>query len=343
MATGLDQAPRGATRIERWFRGFAAGLHLGDGLDMDGNLMVVDLATVSGLEFASGQLRIDADGARGTAIDATGLYIQIASDGAIIFNGSGELAAQVGNGIEIASNALAVDLASGSGFVFTTGELDSSAGGDLSGQLGSAEVVGIRGTSVRDETPSVNGQRLAYSSGSGDWHLVAAPTIPPGTEYDDGALITLTSDTSGIATGYNALPWDNQEFVDSRFSHDTGTNPSEITIETGERIYIDVDVSAEISTGTGTQLNGLLVDLQLNHSGGGFATLTDSVGFATLLRVSGTPFAAEAHISYAIQKADLADGDIIRVRVAKQTGANTVIIKGTGTRIRIRTEADGST
>lgn len=70
----------------------------GDGIDITGSTISVDLATVSGLEFDGGspnKLRVDADGNRAIAIDATGVYVEIAAAGAgtggIEFDGSGDL------------------------------------------------------------------------------------------------------------------------------------------------------------------------------------------------------------------------------------------------------------
>ena len=48
----------------------------GDGIDITGSVISVDLATVSGLEFATGELRIDVADTNELTIDATGLNVE---------------------------------------------------------------------------------------------------------------------------------------------------------------------------------------------------------------------------------------------------------------------------
>ena len=88
----------------------------GDGIDISAGTVSVDLVTVSGLEFATGELRIDADTARGAAIDATGLYVKLAAAGAgtggIEFDGSGDLQVDLTSattaGLELTATGLTV-------------------------------------------------------------------------------------------------------------------------------------------------------------------------------------------------------------------------------------------
>lgn len=84
--TALD-AGAGLTRT-----GNVLDVGAGDGIVVNANDVAISLASPAGLEFSSGDLRIDADGARGMAIDATGLYLKLtATNPGVLFEGGGEL------------------------------------------------------------------------------------------------------------------------------------------------------------------------------------------------------------------------------------------------------------
>jgi len=274
-------------------------------------------------------------------LDAAGIFTIVDTAGAIVFNGvSGGLEINGGDGLVIASNVLKVDLASGSGMVFSTGQLDTSGGTDLSGQLGSANVIGFRGIPLKNETPA-SSQYWVYNAFNAQYELASVSTNPI-NEYDDVILLSRNADTTAISTAFANLPWDTQlEIVTSRFTHSTSTNAEQITLNNSEAIIIDIDVTAEISAGTGTLVGGLVIELQRKPSGGSFSTLADSEAYALLVRAGGAAFPATAHITYSLSESQVAANDIYRVRV-KKIGSSTTIIKGGSTRLRFRTVSDGA-
>ena len=355
---GLQKAPSRPEDMRRWFQQFSKGGSLGNGLIMSGNLMTVKggagilvdgngvgvrLASPSGLETTGSpaSVRVKVDSSRGMGLDAAGIFTIVDSAGAIVFNAtSGGLEINGGDGLVIASNVLKVDPASGSGLVFTTGQLDTSGGTDLSGQLGSANVVGFRGIALKNETP-VSAQYWAYNPFNSQYELAAVPTIPA-DEYDDVLLLSRNADTTAISTAFANLSWDTQlEIATSRFTHSTSTNAEQITLDNKEAIIIDVDVTGEISAGAGTLLADLVIELQRKPSGGSFSTLADATAYCLLLRASGIAFPGTAHLTYSLSDSQVAANDIYRVRV-KKIGSATTIIKGGGTRIRFRTVSEGA-
>jgi hypothetical protein len=72
------------------FSGGKLQVKAGDGIALNGSTgaVDVDLATNSGLQITGAKLELDPDGARGLAKDATGAYVKVESDGAIVFDGT---------------------------------------------------------------------------------------------------------------------------------------------------------------------------------------------------------------------------------------------------------------
>lgn len=128
----------------------------GPGIDVTANVASVDLATNPGLEF-------DVVGNGGA------LQVQVDPAGAVLRGASG-LSVQVGDGIEITGNALAVDLAgTNPGLQFVTGELavlPDPAGAIVVGAAGiAANVDGV--------TIQINGSNQLEVLGAGDSMRVA--------------------------------------------------------------------------------------------------------------------------------------------------------------------------
>ncbi|NIR65878.1 MAG: hypothetical protein GWN76_16900 [candidate division Zixibacteria bacterium] len=118
VVTTNDPITVDTTDIE-WSQYGGTGTYTGgDGITISTNTISVDLATISGLEFSSGELRIDAY--QGVAIDANGLS---ADPGAGIgVDGTG-IYVDAGDGLTTSGGDLDIDLSSTPGLEFSTGQL----------------------------------------------------------------------------------------------------------------------------------------------------------------------------------------------------------------------------
>lgn len=124
----------------------------GDGIDISGNVISVDLTATPGLEFSGGQLQVLPDPAGAVTV------------------GVGGLSVAVGDGVEITGNAVAVDLAAANpGLEFSGGDLQvqvDPAGAILRGASGLA--ASVDGTSI-----AINGSNQLSVIGAGDATVLA--------------------------------------------------------------------------------------------------------------------------------------------------------------------------
>ena len=117
----------------------------GDGINISGTVIEVDLSTASGLEFATGELQVDlaaagagtggltltgneieVDPGLGIELTAAGVAVDLeaagAGTGGLTFNGN-EIRINVNDGLELTGSGLAVDLATDPGLEFSGGDL----------------------------------------------------------------------------------------------------------------------------------------------------------------------------------------------------------------------------
>jgi len=142
----------------------------GDGIDVTGSVISVDLAATSGMEFATGKLQLDlaADGAGTGGLELSGNELQVTA----------------GDGIELTASGVAVDLSAASGLEFSTGELqvDLEAAGAGAGGL------------------SLNSNEIRVDAGNGI-ELTAS-----GVSVNDDITSTTTTEANAInvsASGVN--------------------------------------------------------------------------------------------------------------------------------------------
>lgn len=119
------------------------GIDLGDGLAVDTDQLVVDLATNPGLEFNTGDLRIALDSDPGLALAAGGLSVSLAADSGLTKVGGLQIALDSKPGLALAAGGLSLALDTDPGLALAAGGLSVALdGGTLA--------LGASGLSVTD-------------------------------------------------------------------------------------------------------------------------------------------------------------------------------------------------
>ena len=179
----------------------------GNGIDITGSTISVDLTTNGGLAFTTDTLNINADITRGVNTDASGLFVKLAAAGAgtggLEFDGSGDLQVDLTAlpGLELTATGLQALVDGVTIQINGSGELEALGGG------GSARVAG---TVTADEAISI-GDAIQWSPGTTNNRVVASDaaraqagrqsTLGVAETTAAGAGNTFTVVSHGIATG----------------------------------------------------------------------------------------------------------------------------------------------
>ena len=267
----------------------------GDGINISGTVIEVDLSAASGLEFSSGQLQVDLEAAGagtgglelngneirvnvGTGLEllAGGVTVDLEAPGAgaggLEFNGN-EIRVDVGTGLELAAGGVTVDLeAAGAG----TGGLEFN-GNEIRVDAGDGIVLDSDGVNV--DLLTNGGLQLSASDGTGQLSvdLEAAGAGTGGLELngneirvDAGPGIELTATGVGVDLAANGAGTGGLQITSG-----------EVEVDAGDGIVLDSDgVNIDLATNSGLELTAsdgtgeLQVDLAAAGAGTGGLVLT---------------------------------------------------------------------
>lgn len=179
----------------------------GNGIDITGNTISVDLTTNGGLEFTSTTLNIDADITRGVNTDASGLFVKLAAAGAgtggIEFDGSGDLQIDLTAlpGLELTATGLQALVDGVTIQINGSGELEV---------IGSGAATRVANTFTADEAVVI-GDAIQWSPGTTNDRVVTSDALRTATDRQRtfgvaetaaaAAGNTCTVVSHGIATG----------------------------------------------------------------------------------------------------------------------------------------------
>lgn len=194
------------TTAQTWVQTSGSGsVTGGDGIDVTGTTVSVDLSSTPGLEFSSGELQVLVDPA-----------------GAILRQAAG-ISVNVGDGIAISTNAIVVDLATDPGLEFNGGDLRV-----LVNPAGAIErVTAGLGVIVDGITIQINGSNELEVIGAGDANrLTNSFTAQVTVALGDPLIATTTNDEVALADAAGAAT--TRRFVGLAKAAATATNPVDV-------------------------------------------------------------------------------------------------------------------
>lgn len=194
------------TTAQTWVQTAGSGsLVAGDGIDITGSTVSVDLSATPGLEFSTGQLQVLVDPA-----------------GAILRQAAG-ISVNVGDGLAIATNAVVVDLATDPGLEFSGGDLRV-----LVNPAGAIERVAAGlGVIVDGVTIQINGSNELEVIGAGDANRVTNQfTAAVNLGLGDPVVATTTNNEVTAADASAAVT--SRRFIGIVKAAATATNPVDI-------------------------------------------------------------------------------------------------------------------
>jgi len=194
------------TTAQVWVQTAGAGsLTGGDGIDITGSIVAVDLSATPGLEFATNQLQVLVDPA-----------------GAILRQAAG-LSVNVGDGLAVSANAVVIDLATDPGLEFNGGDLRA-----LVNPAGAIERVAaglgviVDGTSIQ-----INGSNQLEVIGAGDANRLSNSfTAQVTLAIGDAVFATTTNNEVGLSDA--AVAASVRRFIGVAKAAATATNPVDV-------------------------------------------------------------------------------------------------------------------
>jgi hypothetical protein len=144
----------------------------------------------------------------------------------------------------------------------------------------------------------------------------------------DNKIISLrnTASITGIGGTAVSLTWDTENRKDAKFTHSTVTNSENITFNTAGRYIIMLDVGTDVSAGGSRSITRAFLELD---SGAGFVALNMVADMYN--RTTGA-----GNSSCSIQAdVNVAATNILRARVQRIIGTNTIVTTADATRLMI--------
>lgn len=144
----------------------------------------------------------------------------------------------------------------------------------------------------------------------------------------DNKIISLrhTVSITGIVGTAVSLVWDTENRKDSRYTHSTVTNSENITFTTAGWYFVTLDVGTDVSSGGSRSITRIFLELD---SGSGFAALNVVSDIYNRTTGAGN---GSATINVAI---NVAATNILRARIQRIVGTNTIVTTANATRLTI--------